>query len=237
LNGGRYRLGEREFALAKHGFARTSQFAVQDLGPAYVRFRLSDSEETRLAFPFAFALDAEFALSAETLAMTVTVRNTGSRVMPFSFGFHPAFAWPLSSGGAKEAHRILFERDEPAPIRRIDPATALLLADSEPTPVTGRTLIPNAGLFERDALIWDRLNSRSLTFAAEHGPSLRLDFPDCPYLGIWQKPGAPFLAIEPWHGFNDPQGFTGDFRAKPGVVELDPGASRSFRMDVTVRPA
>ena len=60
--------------------------------------------------------------------------------------------------------------------------------------------------------------------------------PDTPMLGIWQKPGAPFLCIEPWQGIADPIGFAGDFRDKPGVVELAPGASRTFRLSITVNP-
>jgi galactose mutarotase-like enzyme len=237
LNGGKYRLDGREYALAKHGFARTNRFDLEDLGPSYARFHLADSEATRAAYPFAFALDAEFALSAHTLAMTVTVHNRGPAEMPFSFGFHPAFAWPLPGGGAKEAHHVVFERHEPEPIRRIEPISALLLPEPQPTPVIGKVLAPDAALFEADALIWDRLNSRALTFAGEAGAALDLAFPDSPNLGIWQKPGAPFLAIEPWHGFNDPEGFAGDFREKPGIVLLDPGAEHSFRLDVAVRPA
>jgi galactose mutarotase-like enzyme len=237
LNGGRYRLGTREYALPKHGFARTSEFEVLGRDPRRVRFRLSDSAATRAVYPFAFMLDAEFALAGLTLAMTATVTNCDSAAMPFSFGFHPAFAWPLPGGGDKLAHRVAFERDDPEPIRRIDPAGATLLPDPQPTPVEGKMLVPDVSLFEADALIWDRLNSRALTFAGEHGVALDLAFPDCPNLGIWQKPGAPFLAIEPWHGFNDVKGFAGDFRDKPGVISLAPGAEHSFRMDVTVRPA
>jgi galactose mutarotase-like enzyme len=235
LNGGTYRLGGREFALAKHGFARISRFEVAELGAASVRFSLEDSEETRALYPFAFRLDAEFAVSGRTLAMTVIVRNSGDGPMPFSFGFHPAFAWPLPGGGSKEAHRITFAEQDPGPIRRIDPVSATLLPELVPTPVVGRVLRPEAALFEKDALIWDRLNSRALTFAGD-GAALDILFPDSPNLGIWQKPGAPFLAIEPWHGFNDPQGFDGDFFDKPGIAVLEPGGERSFRMDVTVRP-
>jgi galactose mutarotase-like enzyme len=56
-------------------------------------------------------------------------------------------------------------------------------------------------------------------------------------LGIWQKPGAYYLCIEPWQGIADPVGYAGDFRDKPGVVTLAPGDRRSFRMEVTVSPA
>jgi len=234
LNGGMYRLGGKEYALPKHGFARTSRFDVAERRPDGVRFELRDNEQSRAVYPFAFALAVEFALSGATLGVTATVRNAGDRAMPFSFGFHPAFAWPLPQAGAKDAHRVIFAKDEPEPIRRIDPATATLLPQSEPTPVVGKVLAPRAALFEKDALIWDRLNSRALSFAGE-GAALDIAFPDSPNLGIWQKPGAQFLAVEPWHGFNDPQRFDGDIFAKPGIIALPPGEEHSFRMDVTVR--
>jgi galactose mutarotase-like enzyme len=235
LNGGTYQLNGRTYALRKHGFARTSRFELAERGTERVRIRLRESVKTRTDYPFAFQLDVEFALAGSTLTVAVTVHNAGRKPMPFSFGFHPAFAWPLPDGGPKEAHRVIFAQDEPEPIRRIDPVTAMLLPDPEPSPVVGNVLRPEARLFEKDALIWDRLNSRALAFAGD-GVAIDIAFPDCPDLGIWQKPGAPFLAIEPWHGFNDPQDFEGDFRAKPGIVVLAPGAQRSFRMDVTVRP-
>src|SRR6185312_12463070 len=116
LNGGTYRLDGEEYALSKHGFARTSRFAVADARPDRVSFELRDDEESRKAYPFGFALAVEFALSARTLTVTATVRNTGDRTMPFSFGFHPAFAWPLPGAGPKDRHRVIFAENEREPI-------------------------------------------------------------------------------------------------------------------------
>jgi hypothetical protein len=64
-----------------------------------------------------------------------------------------------------------------------------------------------------------------------------LSFPDAPYLGVWTKPGAPFICIEPWHGITDPQGFTGDFRDKPGVFVLAAGELLSTTMGITLLKA
>lgn len=237
LNGGRYRIGDAEHALPKHGFARTSRFACVDAGDAAARFRLRDSEATRAAYPFAFTLDMAFRLDGWTLRMEATVENRDEADLPFSFGFHPAFAWPLPGGGAKADHRIVFAEAEPQPIRRIDPASGLLLPDPQLTPVVGRALAPDAALFADDALIWDKLNSRALTFSVEGGSRLEIDFPCSPMLGIWQKPGADYLCIEPWQGIADPLGYDGDFRGKPGVVIVPSKEARSFNMDVTVHPA
>lgn len=229
-----YRLDGAKYSLPKHGFARRSRFEIVAQAADNVRFRLADSAESRGAYPFAFLLDMEYRVSGMTLAMTATVSNPGGAPLPFSFGFHPAFAWPLPGGAAKEAHRVIFSAPEPQPVRRIDPPSGLLLPEVQPTPVRGRELVPTPALFEPDAIIWDRLNSRSLSFGAEGGSRLDIAFPDTPMLGIWQKPGAAYLCIEPWQGIADPEGYSGDLRDKPGVVSLAPGASRSFRMDVTV---
>ena len=235
LNDGRYRLADSVYELPKHGFARTSTFECVEHSAAEARFRLRDSEATRVVYPFAFALEMGFRVEGMALYMTATVTNPGDVPLPFSFGFHPAFAWPLPGGADKAAHRIVFAEAEPQPIRRIDGPSGLVLPEAFVTPVQSRTLVPDAELFEDDALIWDELHSRSLRFGAEGGASLDIAFPDTPMLGIWQKPGANYLCIEPWQGTADPVGYDGDFRDKPGVVILPPGEARAFRMNAAVR--
>lgn len=236
LNGGRYRLGKATYALPRHGFARMRHFDCIAQTGSEAHLRLTADDETRKAFPFAFALEMAFVLEGWSLRMTATVANRGEDPMPFSFGYHPAFAWPLPGIAPKPAHRIVFAESEPQPIRRLDGPTGLVLPDPQPTPVADHDLAPDAALFEADAIIWDTLHSRSLTYGAPGGARLDIAFPDTPMLGIWQKPGANYLCIEPWQGIADPVGYAGDFRDKPGVVILPPGKERSFRMDVTVRP-
>ncbi|MFC4293618.1 aldose 1-epimerase family protein [Novosphingobium tardum] len=236
LNGGVYRTGGERYAMPKHGFARTSTFEVVRAEPGRATFRLADDARIREVYPFAFVLDVDYALAGMVLTVTATVANPGSVALPFSFGFHPAFAWPLPGGAAKDAHRVTFERPEPHPISRLDPASGLLLPEGEYSPVEGDTLFPEAPLFEADALIWDRLNSRAVRFGAPGGGAVEFAFPDMPTLGIWQKPGAAYLCIEPWQGIADPVGFAGDISAKPGIVLLSPGAERSFRLDIAIRP-
>lgn len=236
LAGDRYRLDGREYALAKHGFARRSLFDVVEAQADAVTFRLTDSVGSRAVFPFAFLLEMAFRIEGMTLRMAATVTNPGPAGLPFSLGFHPAFAWPLPGSTEKSAHHITFAQPEPQPVRRLEMTSGLVLPKTQLTPVVGRSLAPDAALFEADALIWDDLNSRALTFGVPDGPEIAVAMPDTPMLGVWQKPGARFLCIEPWQGIADPLGWTGDFRDKPGVVTLPPGGSRSFRMDVTVRP-
>ena len=224
-----------EYQMPRHGFARRSIFELVGHAAAEVRFRLTDSAETRAVYPFAFALEMAFRLEGTALAMEATVSNPGPNPLPFSFGYHPAFAWPLPGGADKAAHRIVFEHKEPQPVRRVSRETGMLLPGGEPSPVQGRVLLLSESLFTADAMIWTDLASRSLSYGAEGGAWLDVAFPDTAMLGLWQVPGARYICIEPWQGHADPEGFTGDMREKPGMVMLEPGASHSIRMNLTVR--
>jgi len=235
LAGDTLRVAGREYPLPRHGFARRSLFELVAHDTAEARFRLTDSAETRAVYPFAFALEMAFRLVGRTLAMEATVSNPGAEALPFSFGYHPAFAWPLPGGAAKAAHKLVFEQAEPQSIRRVSRETGLLLAEGEPSPVAGRELALHESLFAADAMIWTDLASRNLAYGAEGGAWLDAAFPDTAMLGLWQVPGAHYICIEPWQGHADPVGFAGDVREKPGIVLLPPGQSQCIRMDVTVR--
>ena len=232
LNGDAYRLGGARYALPQHGFARRRAFALIEQAADRALFRLTDDAETRAVYPFAFALDAAFTLTGPALEIEAAVTNRGEAPMPASFGFHPAFAWPLPGGGAKEAHRIVFERDEPARLNRIE-GGLIGPADRE-TPVEGDTLWLRDELFVQDALVWEAPASRSLRYGCEGGPELHIAFPDMPTLALWTKPGASFLCVEPWQGHADPAAFSGEIWDKPGMLRLEPGERRAFTMTVTL---
>ncbi len=233
LNGDVLRVDGREYPLGKHGFARRSMFDVVEQAADRATLRLTDSDETRAAYPFAFALDIAFSLRGATLAVEASIENRGDAPMPASFGFHPAFAWPLPYGQARADHRIVFDRDESARLSEITP-DGLVARDTRDSPLNGRVLTLADDLFARDALVWDTVASDAVTYGAADGPGLRIAFPDTPKLGIWTKPGAAFICVEPWHGIADPEGFAGEFRDKPGVFAVPPGGAKRIAMSVTL---
>jgi galactose mutarotase-like enzyme len=235
LAGGQYRSGGRSFSLPRHGFARVRRFAVTDAGPASATFRLSADAQTLAVYPFQFELDVNFAVEGATLSVTSWIRNRGDHDMPASLGYHPAFAWPLPYGQERAAHFIEFEADEPAPIRALD-GNGLLSPQRLPTPVENRRLTLRDELFAADALIFDRIVSRTVTYGSEVGPRIAISFPGVPYLGVWTKPGANFICIEPWHGLTDPQGFSGELQDKPGSLIIPPGQVVTIAMALTLLP-
>ncbi len=223
----------KRYTMKSHGFLRHSQLSVTERTDESVRFQLSDTEETRRQFPFAFVLTITFRLNGDRLLQTFTVANPADEPLLVSLGAHPAFRWPLSDDLPRASHRVVFAESEPQPIRRI--AGKGLGPDDHATPVRGRVLALDDSLFDDDALIWDHLHSKSVTFGVPGAAGVEILYDDFPHFGIWTKAGgARFLCLEPWQGHISPVGFAGEFADKPGVVAIAPGASRSWSL--TIRP-
>jgi galactose mutarotase-like enzyme len=235
LAGGRYRVGSGTYQLPRHGFARGKPFETLEAGTSRALFRLQADAETLKVYPFQFQLDVSFALSGATLTVKSSVRNVGQEDLPASIGYHPGFRWPLPYGADRATHVIEFAHEEGPSIRRLD-SSGLLTSVRHPTPVTHRRLLLDDSLFRDDVVIFDEVRSRSVTYGGDTGRRLRVSFPDARYLGLWTKPGAPFVCIEPWQGIADEAGFTGDFKEKLGVFTLTPGATRSLTMEITLLP-
>jgi galactose mutarotase-like enzyme len=233
LVNGSYRCDSKTYRLPRHGFARDRTFSIEEVTSSTAVFRLSADEASLLVYPFRFELAVRFELAGPTLSLTTSIYNKGETPMPASFGYHPGFRWPLPFGQPRASHFIEFESEETASISRIDSA-GLLMPARQPTPVSRRRLTLTDALFRDDVLIFDEIKSRSVMYGSDEGPRIRVSFPDAPYLGIWTKPGAHFICIEPWHGVTDRRGFSGDFTEKEGVFVLPAGNSRATTMTITL---
>lgn len=118
------------------------------------------------------------------------------------------------------------------PVRRLD-AHGVILPTKFATPVAHRKLQLRDDLFNADAIIFDKVASQRLYYGPDDGPQLEIAFPGMPHLGVWTKPRAGFICIEPWHGFADPHDYAGDFSAKPGIALIQPSMAREFVMSLS----
>ena len=226
LKGGCYRLNGREYHLSKHGFARRSEFALESQSGTEMTFLLTDSAQTLEVYPFPFELRAHYALTASGFVMELRVRNTGVETMRFSLGAHPGFQCEMGD-------RIVMDAEETA--------GAFLLGESglrgsEQIPVFdhSRQIVLAPDTFARDALIFDGLKSRGATLVRRNGRNVHVDFGGAPCLGLWAKPGAEYVCIEPWYGVDDRWDADGDFEHKERIQSLEPGAEFAFPVAVTV---
>ena len=223
----------KTYPMTQHGFARDQVFEWAERSAASCSLVLRDSAATRARYPFAFRLTVGYRLQAVDLHVMLEIANTGEEMLPASIGAHPAFNWPLREGVAKESYSLAFSDVEAEPVRRLK--DGLMREKPEPTPIQGKVLALSERLFDDDALILDRLASKSVRYAADEGSSLDVSWDGFQQLGIWSKPGsAGFLCIEPWRGFASPSDFDGEFADKPGVMHIAPGATEVLTYRIAV---
>ena len=233
LNAGGYLLDGHFYEIAKHGFARYLNFAVVACSDESATFQLTDNEVTKAAYPYAFLLETIFSLQGRTLAVDYRVVNRNDREMYFALGSHPAFNLPLNLG-ALENWSIRFDKVEAPVCHRV---TENLLS-SVPEPfefAAGNCIVLSEGIFDRDALIFKGIQSRRLEIVHDlHGVRVQFDTGGSPTLGIWAKPGAPFVCLEPWCGFDDSSEIHAELPLKPGMLRLSAGETFVTGYRITV---
>lgn len=207
----------REYPLAKHGFARKMAFEAIDVDGARAVFILRSSEETLKMFPFTFEFEVCFELVGRALKVTHTVKNTDNKTMYFCCGAHPGFNCRIGD------YLEFEESEEGAQVEKIDKENIIIGTKFAVELEEGKKLRLTADLFNDDALIFSDLNSSVVTLKSEaQGKTVRFDFGDAPFLGIWAKPNAPYVCIEPWYGVNDDRIRYDDISEKRGIQSLEP---------------
>lgn len=232
LKNDRLRHNGRSYRMNQHGFARDRRFAWLSRTAAACRLVLHDDAGTRTQFPFAFRLEVAYTLDDDSLETRFRIRNPGREILPVSAGAHPGFAWPLSENTDKAAHFLEFAEQEPAPVRRL--RDGLLLAAPQQSPVDGHILPLRPDLFAEDALIFDRIASRSVRYTAPGAESIEVSWEGFNVLGVWSRAGGDFVCIEPWRGSHSPEDFDGEFLDKPGLMLIPPGEERSLAMRIRI---
>ncbi|MBR9764198.1 MAG: aldose 1-epimerase family protein [Rhodobacteraceae bacterium] len=232
--GDRVSVGSHEAPMPQHGFARKLPWRLESRTESACTHVLRDSDETRAVYPRAFELTLSHALSGATLAASASVRNMDSQPMPFGLGFHPAFNWPLP--GAEGAEHVITLANGAEPVRHAIDDEALLAPQTLPSPFDKGRLVMQPELFAKDALVFLEGTGEALTYEAPgtKAPRLKFRFDNLPALGIWTKPGAPFICVEPWHGVAARQGAGPEIAERPLSIILAPGEVAHFAWSVSV---
>lgn len=222
-----YRIGDAIYAMPKHGFAKNSDFSVINQQKDTLCLLLTDSSETHKCYPFRFRLAVTFKLAGNRLEITHTVYNDGMEEMLFSIGAHPGLRCEIFD-------TLIFEKDETSYAYQLD-GNALLMDEKRCVPFEGNRLTITPHMFDHDALIFDDLHSRSVTLKSDRHPRrVRVDYFHAPCLGLWSKPGAPYVCIEPWYGIDDHAHVTGELSGKPQIRSLASGETFLFPVHITV---
>ncbi len=217
----------RQYTLPKHGFAKKKTFTLLQADATSLLYALCSDDDTMKMYPFPFELRVEYRLTGNTLAVNQQVINQGKGEMYFSLGAHPAFACDMGD-------TIVLNQRETLSTGRIDEQA--ILSDSTAVPLLDNedTLTITEDLFAQDALVLTGLRSTAATLhSARPSRTVTVSFGHVPVLGIWAKPGAPYVCIEPWYGVNDYYEQYGDITKKREIVRLDAGETFAFPYTIT----
>ena len=211
-----YKYDGKTYELPRHGFARNFEFQILNKTENSIVFVLESNSETLKNYPFEFQLQLEYELDGNELKMKYSVENKSQVTMPFSIGAHPAFAIENSFSD----YSLKFNQTEEFTSYELDNEQFNTI--SKKIQSENGIIDLNYTLFEKDALVFKHLESNELTLLKKKEPVLSVQFEGFPYLGIWTKPNAPFLCIEPWCGLADNVNHNGNIFEKEGINLLHP---------------
>lgn len=212
----KYRYNGKEYTMQKHGFARKRIFEVVSCEKNEAVFVLRSDDTTRPDYPFEFELFVKFTLVGKVLRATHTVVNQTDGEMYFSLGGHPGFNCAMGD-------YLEFDLPETLDTETID-SESIRIAEKTPVLRNEKRITITEDIFKNDALILSGIRSKAVTLRSDkHDRAVRFTFGDVPFLGIWAKPGAPYVCIEPWCGVNDDRNKRADVSEKEGIVRLPKG--------------
>ena len=226
LKGDKMILDGKEYHMSQHGFARDMDF--EEIGEnSYV---LKSNSETKEKFPFDFEFYISYEVTGNTVSTKYKVVNKSKEDMIFGLGAHPAFVCDYSSGH----FRVEFE-DEEDEIEVYQLENGLVKAEPEKTSrfLKENRLYLAKDTFENDAIIFSGIKSRRVYLKTETKTILELNFKDFPYLGVWSKPGASFVCLEPWFNTADRVTSNNLFEEKENLIELKP--NETFKAEYSVK--
>ena len=223
-----YTIEGKTYELPRHGFARNFEFELENQTENTVVLLFTENQETLKHYPFQFELRLKYELIENSLKINYSILNKSQETMPFSIGAHPAFA----INELFSDFTIAFNEVEDFVSHELEKEQ--FNNSSKKIPSENGKINLDYALFEKDALVFKHLKSDKLTLLKNNQPYISVEFKGFPYLGIWTKPNAPFLCIEPWCGLADNINHNGNIYEKEGIQLLDNNIEFEREINITL---
>ena len=230
-----YRVDGKEYHLPRHGFARDTRFTLISQGDEKVTYALHETEETLKVYPFCFNLAVTYKLKENQIHVIWHVENTDTRDIYFQIGGHPAFLAPGCKEGSDLKGIIRLDNDE-----QLTGLKSYIDGSHEMTEIElgikEGLILFNDDFFANDSVkIHNSQTHRAELLNPDGTTAVAVDY-KCPIIAFWSpyQKKAPFVCIEPWYGLGDPRGYQGEFRDKPFMNHLQPGASFMSEYVITI---
>ena len=224
------------YPMGIHGFAAGQDFTCRVQEKDRLVLELTDNEQTRNQYPFAFSLEIGFQLMGSQVQISYAVKNRSRQVMPFGIGGHPGFRVPLDDGEDFTDYVVEFAGGCQPDRIGFTPQVYLSGQDEAYPLEEGKYLPLCHDLFDQDAIILKNM-SREVTLGSKvssHG--VTVSYPEMSYLGLWHWPetDAPYLCIEPWRSLPARQDVVEDFGCKSDLIHLLPGKTYTNTWSITI---
>ena len=235
LKGGKIKYEGQYYDMPRHGFIRHNEnLEVKDQTETSITFSIKSNEELRKIYPFEFEFNLCFTLKDKSIQVNHLVKNLDAKPIYFQIGGHPAFNAPLFDGEKYEDYYLEFDQN-------LNLET-FLLGESGLVSENTKMMIENSDkiqltkdLFNNDALIFKNIVSKHVSLKSKkHGSILSVSYKDFKNLGIWAKPGAPYVCIEPWLGIADVESTDQNFKTKEGIIALEKEKEYSATYTITI---
>ena len=226
-----------EYPMPKHGFANRSNFKVVYQGEDKVILSLLSNEETKTYYPYDFNFQIIYSIEGCCVNIQYDVFNMGTETMPFMIGAHPAFNVPI---GAEEDefdnYYLEFAEEETTDTPVFNMEDMYWESENRVPRLNGeRRLMLNHKLFYHDAILFDRLKSKSVTLASiRTGRGVQMDFPDFEEIAFWTpyQIDSPFLCLEPWCGSAIWDKEDDEFAHRHNMQFVEPDEKKTYRIKV-----
>lgn len=235
--GGHFTYNGTDYPMGQHGFARDTEFEQVASGENFVTYRLCADEESKKVYPFDFVLEITHRLNGNRLTVEWNVKNTDNKEMYFTIGGHPAFNVNVLPDTDFEDYSLVFkEGTEKLYYVLLDAESGTAIGDKVyELELTDSKYALKKDMFDKDALVFDGGQIEWAALALPDGkPYIALESKGFPNFGIWSKPGAPYVCLEPWCGRCDNKGFEGEISEKPGIIALKAGETFKKSYDIIV---
>ncbi len=228
-----YTYNDETYHMTQHGFARDSEFEVEESSDSQATFVLRSNEESLEKYPFPFVLKVRYTLEERALAISYEVINPSTEeVMYYGIGGHPAFnvSQSMNDEGQQEFDQVHVTFEPAGEYPFIPLAETGLLALDQMVNKTVDDMSLTHDSFSGDAFVYEIEEDTVITLHdSNEKVSIRVSSENMTHVGIWSPypKRAGFVCIEPWAGLADIESTSGKFDEKYAINELAPNGTNS----------
>ncbi len=218
---GKYVFKENTYEMGIHGFAKASEFVVEEHNGEKIVFSIEENEGTLVQYPFLFKFSVIYELQANKLVVTYKVVNKDEDKIFFAVGGHPGFNVPLDDLAFEDYYLEFADKSD---AKRIEFSPDCFVTENRLAfeMVDGVKIPMKHNMFDEDAIVLTDI-SKEVTLKSDKGnKKVRVGYPDMKFIGFWHMPktDAPYVCIEPWSTLPSRKGVIEELNKQPDMIEL-----------------